>query len=101
MRRSAAVNDEEVIVCRCEEVLRKEILNAIRHGARDLDSVKRMTRAGMGMCQGKTCSVLIRNMLHEALHVPKGELPSVTDRPPVRLVPSKAFLEARKNQNMK
>jgi NAD(P)H-nitrite reductase large subunit len=101
MRRSAAVNDEEVIVCRCEEVLRKEILNAIRHGARDLDAVKRMTRAGMGMCQGKTCSVLIRNILNEAIHVPKSELLSVTVRPPIRLVPSKAFLEAKKNQNMK
>ena len=95
------MNDEEVIVCRCEEVLRKEILHAIRQGARDLDSVKRMTRAGMGMCQGKTCSVLIRNILFEAIHVPKGELPSVTDRPPVRLVPSKAFLEAKKKQNIK
>ncbi len=93
------MNDEEVIVCRCEEVLRKEILNAISHGARDLDSIKRMTRAGMGMCQGRTCSVLIRNMLYDALHVPKDKLPSVTARPPVRLVPSKAFLEAKEKPN--
>ena len=89
------------VVCRCEEVLREEILRAIKSGARDLDSVKRMTRAGMGMCQGRTCSVLIRNMLHEALQLPKGELPSVTVRPPVRLIPSRAFLEAKKEQNMK
>jgi NAD(P)H-nitrite reductase large subunit len=89
------------VVCRCEEVLREEILEAIKSGARDLDSVKRMTRAGMGMCQGRTCSVLIRNMLHEALQLPKGELPSVTVRPPVRLIPSRAFLEAKEEQNMK
>jgi NAD(P)H-nitrite reductase large subunit len=92
------VKDEDVLVCRCEEVAKSEILNAIREGARDLDSVKRMTRAGMGMCQGKTCSVLIRNMLHEELHVVKSKLPSVTARPPVRLVPSKAFLEAKEQQ---
>jgi len=89
------VKDDEVIVCRCEEVLRKEILNAIEKGARDLDAVKRMTRAGMGMCQGRTCSVLIRDMLHEALLIEKDKLPSVTTRPPVRLIPSKAFLEAK------
>ena len=92
------MKDEEVIVCRCEEVLRKEILNAIKQGARDLDSVKRMTRAGMGMCQGRTCSVLIRNMLYDTVHVPKDKLPSVTSRPPIRLVPSKAFLEAKEKQ---
>ena len=68
------MKDEEVIVCRCEEVLRKEILNAIKQGARDLDSVKRMTRAGMGMCQGRSCSVLIRNMLYDTVHVPKDPL---------------------------
>jgi len=95
------VVDGNDVVCRCEEVLREEILRAIKSGARDLDSVKRMTRAGMGMCQGRTCSVLIRNMLHEALQLPKGELPSVTVRPPVRLIPSRAFLEAQKEQNMK
>ena len=89
------------VVCRCEEVLREEILDAIKKGARDLDSVKRMTRAGMGMCQGRTCSVLIRNMLHEALQIPKGELYSVTVRPPVRLIPSRAFLEAKEELNMK
>ena len=94
------MKDEEVIVCRCEEVLRKEILNAIKQGARDLDSVKRMTRAGMGMCQGRTCSVLIRNMLSDALHIPKDKLLSVTTRPPVRLIPSKAFLEAKEKEKM-
>ena len=92
------MKDEEVIVCRCEEVLRKEILHAIKQGARDLDSVKRMTRAGMGMCQGRTCSVLIRNMLYDTVHVPKDKLSSVTARPPIRLVPSKAFLEAKEKQ---
>jgi NAD(P)H-nitrite reductase large subunit len=92
------VKNEEVLVCRCEEVARSEILNAIERGARDLDSVKRMTRAGMGMCQGKTCSVLIRTMLSEELHVAQSKLPSVTARPPVRLVPSKAFLEAKEQQ---
>ena len=96
MRSNAVVEDDEIIVCRCEEVLRKEILNAIKKGARDLDAVKRMTRAGMGMCQGRTCSELIRNMLNDTLHIQKDKLPSTTTRPPVRLVPSKAFLEAKK-----
>jgi NAD(P)H-nitrite reductase large subunit len=98
MRSNAVVKDDEIIVCRCEEVLRKEILHAMEKGARDLDAVKRMTRAGMGMCQGRTCSELIRTMLNDTLHISKDKLPSATTRPPVRLVPSQAFLEAKERQ---
>ena len=86
------MEDEEVIICRCEEVKKKEILKAIKMGAKDLDGIKRITRAGMGLCQGKTCSVLIRNILNEKLKIDKKNLPPVTTRPPIRLIPSKAFI---------
>ena len=85
-------NCNDIIVCRCEEITEKEIIDAIKRGARDLDAVKRMTRAGMGLCQGKTCSVLIRNILNRELQIQKNDLPPVTTRPPLRLIPSKAFL---------
>jgi len=55
--------DEEKIICRCEEVTEKEIMQAIEGGARSLDEVKKRTRAGMGYCQGKTCKKLIARML--------------------------------------
>jgi len=86
------MGDEEVIICRCEEVNKKDILKAIKMGAKDLDGIKRITRAGMGLCQGKTCSVLIRNILNKELNIDKKDLPPVTTRPPIRLIPSKAFL---------
>lgn len=53
----------EQIVCRCEEVTEEEILEAIRSGRQTLKSVKRATRAGMGACQGRTCSALISRLL--------------------------------------
>lgn len=45
------------IVCRCEEITEGEILAAIHQNppARDVDGVKRRTRAGMGRCQGGFC----------------------------------------------
>ena len=45
------------IVCRCEQVTEAEIVDAIRRplGARDLDGIKRRTRAGMGRCQSGFC----------------------------------------------
>ena len=78
-------------VCRCEEVTEEEVLLAIERGARDIDGVKRLTRAGMGLCQGKTCAHLIRNILNRELGIGKEDLPPCTTRPPVRLIPSKAF----------
>ena len=87
------MDEDDVIICRCEEVTEKDILRAIKMGARDLDGVKRITRAGMGLCQGKSCSVLIRNILNKELKINKEDLPEVTTRPPIRLIPSEAFLE--------
>ena len=45
---------DDVIVCRCEEITVREIRKAIReNGADSVKSVKNITRAGMGLCQGK------------------------------------------------
>lgn len=59
------MRDEELTVCRCEEVTRDEILRAIQAGHVTLDSIKKATRAGMGACQGRTCGKLIMNVLLE------------------------------------
>lgn len=86
----------EVFICRCEEVTEEDVLKAIERGARDLDGVKRLTRAGMGLCQGRTCSHLIRNILHRELGIEKENLEPCTTRPPLRLIPSRAFSKAEK-----
>ncbi len=59
------------IVCRCELVTEGEIREAIRTnpGARDIDGVKRRTRATMGRCQGGFCSPYIVEILAEELGV--------------------------------
>jgi glycerol-3-phosphate dehydrogenase len=44
------------ILCRCEGVSEREIIDAIHDGGRTLDGVKFRTRAGMGRCQGAFCS---------------------------------------------
>jgi len=92
------MKEDDVIICRCEEITESEIVEAIRQGARDVDAVKRMTRAGMGMCQGRTCSLLIRRILCRELGLQGKNLPPVTTRPPVRLVPSKAFRVAENGE---
>ncbi len=60
------------IVCRCETVTEGEILDAIRTNpkARDLDGVKRRTRAQMGRCQGGFCSPYITELLAKEMAIP-------------------------------
>ncbi|UCB45649.1 MAG: (2Fe-2S)-binding protein, partial [Spirochaetota bacterium] len=60
-KRSTHYYDDEMIICRCEEITFGEIRRAIQAGAQDVDAVKRMTRAGMGLCQSKSCYDLIAN----------------------------------------
>ena len=61
------------IVCRCETVTLGEIRDAIRApaGARDVDGVKRRTRAGMGRCQGGFCGAKVVEILSRELGVPE------------------------------
>ena len=57
------------IICRCEGVTEGEIIDAIKApcGARDVDGVKRRTRAGMGRCQGGFCGSKVVEILAREL----------------------------------
>jgi glycerol-3-phosphate dehydrogenase len=60
------------IVCRCETVTEGEIIDAIRRplGAKDLDGIKRRTRAGSGRCQAGFCISRVMELLASELHLP-------------------------------
>jgi len=55
------------IICRCEQVTKKEILQAIDNPleARSLISIKYRSRAMMGRCQGGYCQTRIMELLKE------------------------------------
>jgi len=74
--------DNEIIICRCEEVTREEILAAIADGATTVKGVKIRTEAGMGLCQGRTCRRLISRIL--ARTRPPSDIYPPTIRTPVR-----------------
>jgi NAD(P)H-nitrite reductase large subunit len=77
---------DDLIICRCEEVLRGEIRQAIAEGATTLVEIKWRTRAGMGLCQAKTCRRLVTQILAEQTGRPVAEIHPSTHRPPVRPV---------------
>lgn len=64
------------IICRCEMVTEAEIVDCIHRpsGARNLDAIKRRTRAGMGRCQGGFCTPKIVEILSRELQIPMNEV---------------------------
>lgn len=78
------INDDTMIVCRCEEITIAEIKHAIQEGARDVTGVKRRVRAGMGLCQGKTCEKMVQQIISRELGIAVSETGSASPRPPVR-----------------
>lgn len=53
------------IVCRCEQITEGEIIRALTENpkAKDIDGVKRRTRAGMGRCQGGFCQPYVAELI--------------------------------------
>lgn len=78
---------ESLIVCRCEEISYQEILEVIRQGIYTLAGIKRFTRAGMGLCQGRFCYKLLLRILQEEIGIQSSEVEWSHFRPPVRAFP--------------
>ena len=84
----------ETIVCRCEDITRERILACIADGYKTLDEIKRVTRAGMGPCQGRTCRHLIASELSRAYGLPMEDVLMPTFRPPVKPISLGALADA-------
>lgn len=76
----------ETLFCRCEEVERSQVEDAIREGARDLPAVRLHTRLGMGPCQGRQCAPSTAMLLSRATGRSTEEIGRINPRPPVKPV---------------
>ena len=84
IKRPAQMSDEEraalisenpdygKIICRCEEVSKGEILEAMRRSVEcsTVDGIKRRVRPGMGRCQGGFCGPHIVELIAEEKGIP-------------------------------
>ncbi|HZK29225.1 MAG TPA: (2Fe-2S)-binding protein, partial [Clostridia bacterium] len=85
--------DEETIICRCEGITRKEIRQLIREGYTTVDEIKRVSRAGMGPCQARTCGPLIAGEIARMTGIPIEEVEPSAHRPPTKSLPISFFME--------
>jgi len=89
---------DNTIVCRCEEITLGEIREYIRKGYRSIDEIKRISRAGMGPCQGRTCRQLIMQELSKATGQGMSDLRMSTFRPPTKPIKLGALVGGEVNE---
>lgn len=65
-----------VIVCRCEEISKGEIIDALNSPlpVYTVDGVKKRVRPGMGRCQGGFCMPLVTKIISEVTGMPPEEI---------------------------
>jgi thioredoxin reductase len=113
MRALTAVSADDTIVCQCEEVTRADLIGVqppnylarppamcarsletlIQDGPANPDQIKRLTRAGMGVCQGRRCRDQVAMLLAIEADQPFGTIPLATHRAPVRPLPLKIMAD--------
>lgn len=76
--------DDDMIICRCEEVTKGEIRKAVHAGLWTIAEIRRYLRCGMGLCQGQTCSKLVKGIVARELGVSPALLEPATSRAPMR-----------------
>lgn len=76
----------ETLACRCEEVSIAEVGAAVDQGARELQSIKLLTRLGMGPCQARNCGPSMGLHIGHALACSPKDVGRINPRPPVKPV---------------
>lgn len=113
MRALAAISAPETIICQCEEVTRADLIGVqppnylarppamrarsletlIVDGPPHPDQIKRLTRAGMGVCQGRRCRDQVAMLLAIEANQPFATIPLASHRAPVRPIPLKIIAD--------
>ena len=113
MRALSAISSPDTIICQCEEVSRADLLGVqppkylsrpapmcarsldtlLEDGPANPDQIKRLTRAGMGVCQGRRCRDQVAMLLALESSQPFGTIPLASHRAPVRPLPLKILAE--------
>ena len=72
--------DYGVIICRCEEISKGEIIDALRSPlpVYTVDAIKRRVRPGMGRCQGGFCMPLVMQIISQEAGIPLQEVKKST-----------------------
>ena len=120
MRALSTISAPDTIICQCEEVTRADLIGVqppnylarppamcarsldtlIADGPTHPDQIKRLTRAGMGVCQGRRCRDQVAMLLAIEADQPFGTIPLASHRAPVRPLPLKILADWHESEAM-
>ena len=82
--------DDDMLICRCEEITKGEIRKAVHDGMWTMTEIRRYLRTGMGLCQG----------VARELGVSPAELEPATSRVPMRPIEMYIFANEAKEADV-
>ncbi len=85
---------DDTILCRCEEVTAGDVARTAREWGGNLRTIKQLTRAGMGPCQGRICGPLVAQVAARESGKTMQEIGVDTPRPPIKPIPIGAIVDA-------
>lgn len=111
----------DTIICQCEEMTLADLIGVqppryldrsaamqarslktlLRDGPPNQDQVKRLTRTGMGQCQGRRCRDQVAMILSVEAGTELAALPLATHRAPVRPLPLKVIADWEESEEMR
>ena len=112
---------DDLVICQCEEVRLRDLIGvrpprylghaeaAFAHlnlhalavdGPVNQDQIKRLTRAGMGACQGRRCRDQVHLLLAARSNVSPGDIPLASYRAPLRPIPLGVLADQDETQEM-
>ncbi|MDR1828817.1 MAG: NAD(P)/FAD-dependent oxidoreductase, partial [Methylobacteriaceae bacterium] len=79
--------DDDVVVCRCEEITAGQIRDAVDLGAPGPNQVKSYLRCGMGACQGRVCGLPVTEIIAAERNQTPADVDYFRIRPPLKPIP--------------
>jgi NADPH-dependent 2,4-dienoyl-CoA reductase/sulfur reductase-like enzyme len=77
---------DDTVICRCEDVTLKQLKAALADNTIQIKDFKRMTRMGMGPCEGRMCGPSIIEMLRHRLNATAEDVGCLKPRPSIKPV---------------
>jgi hydrogen cyanide synthase HcnB len=77
---------DDTIICRCEEVTLKQLKAALADETIQMKDFKRMTRMGMGSCEGRMCGPAVIEMMRHRLNASAEDVGCLKPRPSIKPV---------------
>lgn len=93
------IPNDDVIVCRCEEVTAGALRGFVELGCLGPNQTKSFGRCGMGPCQGRLCGLTVTEVIASARNVAPDQVGYYRIRPPIKPIHLGSFTSQLRKEN--